>query len=64
MLEYETNYAKDNQACSRAYLFNFLPFYHSGVRLTLRLGAADLRQIQNTALVGGVWWFGTKDGVW
>ena len=35
MLGDETNYAKDNQAFSRAYLFNFLPFYHSGVRLTL-----------------------------
>jgi hypothetical protein len=35
MLGYETNYAKDNQAFSRGYLFNFLPFYHSGVRLTL-----------------------------
>ncbi len=35
MLGYETNYAKDNQAFSRAYLFNFLPFYHSGVRVTL-----------------------------
>ena len=35
MLGYETNYAKDNQEFSRAYLFNFLPFYHSGVRLTL-----------------------------
>ncbi|MGE3509385.1 MAG: outer membrane beta-barrel protein [Vicinamibacterales bacterium] len=34
MLGYETNYAKDNQAFSRAYLFNFLPFYHSGVRTT------------------------------
>ena len=34
MLGYETNYAKDNQAFSRAYLFNFLPFYHSGLRLT------------------------------
>ncbi len=33
-LGYETNYAKDNQAFSRAYLFNFLPFYHSGVRTT------------------------------
>ena len=37
MLGYETNYAKDNQAFSRAYLFNFLPFYHSGLRLTLPL---------------------------
>lgn len=35
MLGYETNYAKDNQSFSRAYLFNFLPFYHSGLRLTL-----------------------------
>ena len=35
LLGYETNYAKDNQAFSRAYLFNFLPFYHSGLRLTL-----------------------------
>jgi hypothetical protein len=34
-LGYETNYAKDNQAFSRAYLFNFLPFYHMGVRATL-----------------------------
>ena len=36
MLGYETNYAKDNQAFSRAYLFNFLPFYHSGLRVTSR----------------------------
>ena len=35
MLGYETNYAKDNNDFSRAYLFNFLPFYHSGLRLTL-----------------------------
>lgn len=35
LLGYETNYAKDNQAFTRAYLFNFLPFYHSGLRLTL-----------------------------
>jgi hypothetical protein len=34
-LGYETNYAKDNAHFSRAYLFNFLPFYHSGLRLTL-----------------------------
>ena len=31
-LGYETNYAKDNNHFSRAYLFNFLPFYHSGLR--------------------------------
>jgi hypothetical protein len=37
ILGYETNYAKDNQAFTRAYLFNFLPFYHSGLRLTLPL---------------------------
>jgi hypothetical protein len=30
----ETNYAKDDQAFSRALLFDFLPFYHEGVRLT------------------------------
>ena len=34
-LGYETNYAKDNNQFSRAYLFNFLPFYHSGLRLSL-----------------------------
>ncbi len=34
-LGYETNYAKDNGQFSRAYLFNFLPFYHSGLRVTL-----------------------------
>lgn len=36
-LGYETNYAKDNHHFSRAYLFNFLPFYHSGLRLSLPL---------------------------
>ncbi|MFA5909116.1 MAG: outer membrane beta-barrel protein [Vicinamibacterales bacterium] len=36
-LGYETNYAKDNNQFSRAYLFNFLPFYHSGLRATLPL---------------------------
>jgi len=35
MLGYETNYAKDNNNFSRAYLFSFLPFYHSGLRVTL-----------------------------
>jgi hypothetical protein len=34
-LGYETNYAKDNSHFSRAYLFNFLPFYHSGLRFSL-----------------------------
>lgn len=34
-LGYETNYAKDNNNFSRAYLFNFLPFYHSGLRTTI-----------------------------
>jgi hypothetical protein len=37
MLGYETNYAKDNDHFSRAYLFNFLPFYHSGLRMTYSL---------------------------
>jgi len=35
MLGYETNYAKDDNHFSRAYLFNFLPFYHTGLRTTL-----------------------------
>ena len=35
ILGYETNYAKDNNNFSRGYLFNFLPFYHSGLRVTL-----------------------------
>ena len=39
-LGYETNYAKDNNNFSRAYLFNFLPFYHSGLRLSLPVGDA------------------------
>jgi hypothetical protein len=34
-LGYETNYAKDDFNFSRAYLFNFLPYYHTGVRTTL-----------------------------
>lgn len=34
-LGYETNFAKDNSHFSRALLFNVLPFYHMGVRLTL-----------------------------
>jgi hypothetical protein len=34
-LGYETNYAKDDFNFSRALLFNFLPFYHSGLRTTL-----------------------------
>ena len=31
-LGYETNYAKDNFNYSRAYFFNYLPFYHFGFR--------------------------------
>ena len=38
ILGYETNYAKDNNQFSRAYLFNFLPFYHSGVRVSVPVG--------------------------
>lgn len=34
-LGYETNYAKDDFNFSRAYLFNFLPYYHTGLRTTL-----------------------------
>jgi hypothetical protein len=29
-----------------------------------RLGGVDLLRGQNTALVGGVWWFGNKPGAW
>jgi hypothetical protein len=32
-LGFETSYAKDNNNFTRAYLFNFLPFYHSGLRV-------------------------------
>ena len=48
-LGYETNYAKDNNQFSRAYLFNFLPFYHSGLRVTLpvqRQGHGDVHADQ------------------
>lgn len=31
-LGYETNYTKDNSNYSRSYFFNFLPFYHFGLR--------------------------------
>jgi hypothetical protein len=34
-LGYETNYAKDDFNFSRAFLFNFLPYYHNGVRASL-----------------------------
>jgi hypothetical protein len=37
-LGYETNYAKDNNQFSRALLFNFLPFYHTGFRISLPVG--------------------------
>jgi hypothetical protein len=33
-LGYETNYTKDNFNYTRAYFFNFLPFYHFGFRST------------------------------
>jgi hypothetical protein len=33
-LGYETNYTKDNFNYSRAYFYNFLPFYHFGARST------------------------------
>lgn len=33
-LGYETNYSKDNFNYSRAFFFNFFPFYHSGFRTT------------------------------
>jgi hypothetical protein len=34
-LGFETNYAKDDDHFSRSYLFNFLPYYHSGLRTSL-----------------------------
>ncbi|BCS32222.1 hypothetical protein TBR22_A14320 [Luteitalea sp. TBR-22] len=34
-LGYETNYARDDHHFSRAYLFNFLPYYHAGLRVSL-----------------------------
>lgn len=36
-LGYETNYTKDNFNYSRAYFFNFLPFYHVGFRSSYAL---------------------------
>ena len=36
-LGYETNYTKDNFNYSRAYFYNFLPFYHVGFRSDLFL---------------------------
>jgi len=37
-LGFETNYAKDNINFSRALLFDFLPFYHIGLRLQVPVG--------------------------
>ena len=31
---------------------------------TGHLGPTDLRGHQNTALIGGVWWFGNEQGAW
>jgi hypothetical protein len=28
------------------------------------LGAGDLREHQTSELIGGVWWFGNKQGAW
>lgn len=53
-LGYESNYAKDNQAFSRAFLFAFLPFYHAGLRASyhvndrLSLMGAIVNGIQQT----------------
>jgi hypothetical protein len=38
-LGYEGNYAKDQINYSRSYFFNFLPFYHMGVRATYNVGS-------------------------
>ena len=57
MLGYETNYAKDDDHFSRAYLFNFLPFYHSGLRASLPVSDkrdAPLHADQRRPADGGV----------
>ncbi|MBS1796119.1 MAG: porin [Acidobacteria bacterium] len=36
-LGYETNYAKDNFNYSRSYFFNYLPYYHTGLRASYPL---------------------------
>jgi hypothetical protein len=38
-LGYETNYTKDQFNYSRSYYFNFLPFYHEGLRATYNLNS-------------------------
>src|SRR5262249_6846541 len=39
-LGFENNYSKDQINYSRSYLFNFLPFYHMGARVTYRFNDA------------------------
>ena len=41
-LGYETNDAKDNDPSRGAYLFNFLPFYHEGLRAALPVSEVTL----------------------
>jgi len=36
-LGYENNYTKDQMNYSRSYLFNYLPFYHTGARATYKV---------------------------
>jgi hypothetical protein len=38
--------------------------WSSALFLPGRLGSAEPRAHQNTALIGGVWWFGNKQGAW
>ena len=38
-LGYESNYTKDQLNYSRSYYFNFLPFYHEGLRATYNLNS-------------------------
>ena len=38
-LGYESTYAKDQLNYSRSYFFNFLPFYHAGLRATYNLNS-------------------------
>ncbi len=50
-LGYESNYAKDNFNYSRSYYFNFLPFYHLGLRAKYQINerAAVIYHVVNGA---------------
>jgi hypothetical protein len=54
MLGYETNYAKDNQAFSRPYLFNFLPFYARYQLTTSAAVGLRYERLDDEGLFGGI----------